>query len=344
MNISARSVFKVLILILVFALMVMTAYTARRELIWIGTAFFIAVSLNPPVGYLSRFMPRRSRGLAAGSVFLVVVLLFTFLITALAPPLVKQSEQLVRNAPGYTNDLVSGNSYVSRQIRAYNLVDRIKQSQSQILGYATSASGSFFMILKGVFSGVAAGVTILVLSYFMLMEGPGWITALWRIIPSRHQKRSQRLLAQMYEAVTGYVTGNILTSLLAATLTAVTLAIIGVPYAIPLGIVLGLFDFLPLVGATIGSIIVVLAALFTSIPAAIIMVIFFIIYQQIENHILQPLVYGRTVRMSPLLVLISVLIGAGIGGILGAIVAIPVGASLQIVLRDIAETHLAAKS
>jgi len=344
MNIPARVVFKVLSLILLFVLVVMVAYTARHELIWIGTAFFIAVALNPAVAYLSRFMPRRSRGLATGSVFLVAVLLFVFLITALTPPLVRQSGQLVHNFPQYTDQLVNGNSFISQAIRNYNLVDHVRQSQDQILKYVSSAGGSFFSILKGVFSSFAAGVTILVLSFFMIMEGPNWTTSFWKMVPAKRKDRAKHLVGQMYDAVTGYVTGNLLTSLLATLLTAGTLAIIGVPYAIPLGILVGLFDLLPLVGASIGAIIVILAALFSSVGAAVIMIIFFLIYQQIENHVLQPLIYGRTVQMSPLLVLISVLIGVGIGGIIGAIVAIPVGASLQIVVRDIASDRLLAKN
>ncbi len=336
MNISARSVLKVLTLILLFSIGVMAAYTARRELIWIATAFFIAVALNPAVDYISRFMPKRSRGLAAGSVFLVVILLFAFLLTALVPPLVKQSDQLIRNFPRYTDQVVNGNSFVSQKVRDYKLVDRVKQSQDQIVHYASSAGGSFIGIVGGIFSSFAAGLTIFILSLFMLLEGPSWVSSFWKSVPASRRKHAQTLAGQMYDAVTGYVTGNLLTSLLAIILTASTLAIIRVPYAIPLGIIVGLFDLLPLVGATIGAVIVVLAALFVSPASAIIMVIFFTIYQQIENHILQPLIYGRTVQMSPLLVLVSVLIGAGVGGILGAIVAVPVGASVQILVRDLA--------
>ncbi len=329
---------------MLFIIMVLAAYTARRVLIWIGTAFFLAVALNPAVEYLSRVMPKRSRGLAAGSVFLIMVLLLTFLVSALAPPIVKQSEQLINNYPQYTNELVYGNSFVSQQIRDNNLVDHVKQSQDQILSYASKAGGSLYSIVGSIFSGFAASLTILVLTYFMLLEGPAWLKALWKIVPAKRLQKTQELMGKMYNAVTGYVTGNILTSVLAAILTAATLAIIGVPYAIPLGILVGLFDFLPLVGATIGSIIVVLAALFTSVGAAVIMTIFFVIYQQIENHVLQPLVYGRTVRMSPLLVLVSVLIGASIGGIIGAVVAIPAGASLRIVLKEFSDNHSTAKN
>ena len=343
MNIQTRSVVKLLTIIFAYAVLIMVAFMARQELIWIGTAFFLAVAINPAVVYLSRVMPKKSRGLAAGSVFLLLVLLFGFLLTSLLPPLIAQSEQFVHNFPRYSDQLINGHSLLSDKIRQYNLVDRIRQSQSQLLSYATSISGSFLTIAKGLFSSFAAGITVLGLTFFMLLEGPNWIEAFWTLVPAGKRGGSRLLAAQMYDAVTGYVTGNVLTSVLAAVITAAMLAILHVHYAITLGILLGLFDFLPLVGATIGSIIVVLAALFASVPAAIVMTIFFIIYQQIENHFLQPLVYGRTVQMSPLLVLVCVLIGAGVGGIIGAIVAIPVGASLRIIFKEVTLRRQARK-
>lgn len=344
MNISSRDILKVLVLILLFVGGVLAVYAVRLQLVWIAAAFFLAVALNPAVEKLVPFMPKRNRGLAAGSVFLAIALVFGFLISALAPPLVHQTETLIKNAPRYTDELVNGDTFVSQKIRDYNLVDRVRSSQDQIIGYVSSAGGSFVSIVSRLFSSVAAGVTIVVLTFFMLIEGPGWMDLLWRILPAKHREHWQRLSRLMYKAVTGYVTGYLFMSALAATLTGIMLAIIGVPYAIPLGILVGIFDFIPLVGATLGAVVVVIAALFSSVGAGIIMAIFFAIYQQVENHVLQPLVQSRSVQMSPLSVLISVLIGVGLAGIMGALVAIPVGASVQILLRDLASRRLAPKS
>jgi predicted PurR-regulated permease PerM len=341
MNISSRTVLKVLGLTTLFIGLVLFAFMVRRELVWVGSAFFFAVALNPAVAQLTRVIPGRSRSLAVTAVFVLAGLFFVLLLTMLIPPLVRQSGQFVRDFPQYTNQIVNGNSIVSQQVRDLNLVGRVRQSQSQLFGYISSAGGSFFTILTGAFSSLAVGVTVLVLTFFMLIEGPGWISAFWSVVPAKRRSRLRPMTDEMYRAVTGYVTGNVLTSILVAAATAVMLAVVGVPYAIPLGIVVGLFDFLPLVGATIGAVIVIIAALFSSVGAAIAMIIFFGIYQQIENHVLQPLVYGRTVAMSPLFVLVSVLVGAGVGGILGALVAIPVGASLQIVVRDLAARQAA---
>lgn len=344
MNIPAREVIKVLSIASAFVLLLLVAYLVRRELVWIGTAFFLAIAVNPAVERLARVMPKHKRGPAIALVFAVGVGVLLFVAIALVPPLVTQSEQLAGNLPHYAGQLEHGNSWISQQIRGLDLQHLARTSQDQLGHYVSSAGGSVFAILRGVFSSFAAGVTILGLMVFMLLEGPGWLERFWRLVPDKNRPHLQRLASQMYEAVAGYVTGNLLTSLLAAVLVAIMLTIVRVPFAIPLGILVGLFDLLPLVGATIGAVLVVVVALFTSATAAIVMLIFFVVYQQLENHFLQPVVYGRTVQMSPLTVLISVLIGAQLGGIIGAIVAIPVGASVQILVRDFTNRRLQART
>ncbi len=337
-SVSARTILKVLSLTAGFVLLLMVAYMTRRELVWIGVAFFLAVALNPAVDWFVR-RARMNRGLAAGAVFAGMLAVFAFIAVTLVPPVIRQSEQLVTNVPGYASELVNGNTVISRQVRSLGLANEIQSSQNELLHYATGAGGSVFKIVQGIFSSFAAGITIIFLTYFMLLEGPGWLAQFWRLVPERRREHGQHLAAQMYRAVTGYVTGNLLTSLLVALLVATMLTLVRVPFAVPLGILVGLFDLLPLVGATIGAIVVVAAALFASFAAAVIMTIFFVVYQQIENHVLQPIIYGRTVQMSPLTVLVSILLGAGLAGIIGAIVAIPVGASVQILLKDFVATR-----
>jgi predicted PurR-regulated permease PerM len=341
MDIPSRTILKVLSLTAGFIGVLMLGYMARHELLWIGTAFFLAIALNPAVDRLSRLMPGRNRLLGVVAVFLCALLLLAVLLVSFVPPLIQQSNQLGHNLPQYTDDLINGHGFVSDQIRQYNLVDRVKESQAQLVSYASSAGTQFFEVLRGVFSSVVAGVTIIGLTFFMCLEGPSWVSAVWQAVPSRRRPHTKQLVGQMYNAVTGYVNGNLLTSLIAATITAIMLAIVGVPAAIPLGIFVGIMDLLPLVGATIGALVVITVALFTSATAAVIMAVYFVIYQQVENHALQPVVYGRTVQISPLLVLIAVLIGAAVMGLIGAIIAIPFFASLQILVKDYAERHLA---
>lgn len=340
MDIPSRTIIKVLSLTVLFGAGLWLVYIAHSQLVWIGTAFFFAVALNSYVEAVTRYMPRKSRGLAIGVVFLVVVSVFAVTISSILPPLIEQSQMLLNNLPHYTDQLAHGKGVFADLVRQYDVAARIRESQEAFAGYATSAGTQFFGILHGLFSSFIAGITIIGLTFFMLMEGPKWTETFWRLVPDDRRQHAQGLASRMYRAVTGYVNGNLLTSLIAALTVTIMLMLVRVPYAVPLGILVGILDLLPLVGATIGAVVVVLVALFTSPWAALIMTGFFLVYQQIENHLLQPIVYGKTVEISPLVVLIAVIIGSAVGGIIGAIVAIPVFASLQILIKDFTERHL----
>lgn len=340
MNISSRTIIKVLSITLIFAGVLLLAYMTRRELTWLGTAFFLAVALNPFVENVRRIMPRRHRGMAIGAVFAVVLSLFSFLIVSFVPPLIQQSEALIHNLPHYAEDMSRGNGPVANFVRDFDVADRLRESQAQILGYLSTASSQFINVVQGVFSSVIAAVTILALTFFMLLEGPRWIEALWSVVPSTRRVHARELVQKMYKAVTGYVLGLLLNGSIAALATTIVLSILHVPYAIPLGIFVGIMDLFPMVGAPIAAAIVFLVALVTSPAAGLAFLIFFLIYQQIENHVLQPIVYGRVVEISPLLVLVAIIMGVSLGGILGAIVAIPVFASLQILIKDYTSRHL----
>ena len=169
----------------------------------------------------------------------------------------------------------------------------------------------------------------------MLLEGPAWMNRIYGVLPEQQQPRWRRVGHDVYRTVGGYVTGNLLISLIAGVASGIVLWIAGVPYVVALGLLVALLDLIPLAGATIAAVLVVLVAIAASgTTAAIIVAVFFIAYQQIENHLIQPLVYGRTVQLSPLAVLVSVLIGAQIAGVLGALAAIPIAGTLQVMLVD----------
>src|SRR5207253_8796054 len=167
---------------------------------------------------------------------------------------------------------------------------------------------------------------------FMVLEGPTWVDRVYSLLPPASQPRWRKIGHDIYTTVGGYVTGNLLISLIAGALTTLVLLLMGVPYAVALGLIVAILDLIPLAGATIAGIIIATVAFIHSIVAGIIVVVFFVVYQQIENHVLQPVVYGRTVQLSPLVVLISVLIGAELAGVLGALAAIPVAGTLQVLL------------
>jgi predicted PurR-regulated permease PerM len=329
MSLSVRSILRVLLVVSAYLALILLAWTVRRELVWIGIAFFLSVALSPAV----RRIPTRRRVTSVLLVFFVAVVIIALVGVAIIPPLVNQSQSLAKNVSQFAQDLQK-NKRVAELLDRYKVLDRVRGQQSQILSALSKAGLSVASVAKGVFSSVAALITILGLTVFMLLEGPTWWSLFLGTQPEERRRRIEGLADQMYRAVTGYVTGNLLTSVVAAVAAAVVLLIVGVPYVVPLAVIVALLDLLPLVGATLAAIIVIIVAFFHSWVAAVVMLVFFIVYQQFENHVLQPLVYGRTVEMSPLLVLISVLIGAGLAGLVGALVAIPIAASIQIVIRD----------
>jgi predicted PurR-regulated permease PerM len=345
MELSNRTIWRVLIITSVYVGLLYLAYHLRRELTWIGAAAFLAMALYPTVESIARWMPRKSRALAAGLVFLSSLLLVSFVIMALTPPLVRQTQGLVHDLPRYADRLDHSHNVVVVYIKEQGWLDDLRSNQSQLLSHLSGITSSAPDLLRGIFSSIAALLTTLVLTFFVLMEGPGWLEAFWQYHPPSKREHRKRLAAEMYQTVTGYVNGNLLTSLVAAVATSVTLAVVGVPFAVPLGILVGIIDLIPLVGATIAAIIIVLMTLLYGSPTkALIMVIYFVIYQQLENHILQPLVYSRTVKLSPLTVVVAGLFGAVLAGLLGALVAIPVAASIQILVRDYFENHFNNKT
>ncbi|HSX41503.1 MAG TPA: AI-2E family transporter [Candidatus Saccharimonadales bacterium] len=343
-QVENRTIFRILTAIAGYSFIIFLAYLLRRELAWVGAAFFLAVALDPAVTYLAKYMPRRSRGLSTGAVFALFLLVLSFLVYSFLPPLMNQTRELIKRTPAYVDEIQHAGGPVGDFVRSNELVDKAKEAQSDILSQAGGAGGSVVGVIKNIFSGVAASLTVLALTFFMLLEAPQWTARFWALYAPTRRTSYQKLSAAMYRAMTGYVTGNLLTSLIAAALTAGMLAVLRVPYAIPLGIVVGIFDLLPLIGATLGALSVLIVALFTSPTAALVMLVFFVLYQQVENHILQPIVYGRTIRMSPLLVLVAAILGASLGGILGAFVAIPITASIKILIAHILEERSKAKS
>jgi predicted PurR-regulated permease PerM len=200
----------------------------------------------------------------------------------------------------------------------------------RIAGGATAALD----VTRSVVTFVAGVVTIAFMTFFMLLEGPSWRDRAIALMPAQVQPRAHNIAHEISRTIGGYVTGNLLISVIAGLATTLVLLAVGVPFALALGLLVAILDLIPLAGATLGAIIVTLVALTDSVTSGLIVLGFFVIYQQLENHLLQPIVYGRTVKLSPLAILISVLIGAEVAGVIGALAAIPVAGTIQILIGD----------
>ena len=340
-----RTVLSLLVIIISVAVVLEVIWIARHVLTWIAISLFLALALNPAVEWLQRRGLRR-RGAAAAVAYLlalgfVVAIGFTFV-----PTLVHQVNDFVNKLPDYAHDVTHGRGRLGFLETKYHIQERIRKAVSD--GGATKVlglSGVALSVAKSVISIVVATVTILFMTYFMLLEGPKWVERVYGLLPEPSRPRWRNVGHEIYRTVGGYVTGNLLISLIAGSLTTIVLLILGVPYAVALGLIVAILDLIPLAGATIAAILIGTVAFIHSIPAGIIVIVFFILYQQVENHLLQPLVYGRTVQLSPLVVLISILIGAELAGILGALGAIPVAGSIQVVINDwLAHRHEHART
>jgi predicted PurR-regulated permease PerM len=332
--VHARTVAMVLAIVLAFAIALWLIFAARRVIIWAFIALFLALALNPAVCYFER--RRMPRAGAVGLVMLLALLSLVGIGFILIPPLVDNVRDFIDAAPGLVRDLTHGRGRLGFLERDYHVVERVRTAvQGKGAATALGATKPLLDIVTSFVTFVVATLTIVFLTAFMLLEGPAWVARFESWVPERARPHWTRTLDGIYRTVGGYVTGNLVISLIAGVSTTIVLWIVGVPYAVALGVIVALLDLIPLAGATIGAVLVGVVAFIHSILAGIVVVAFFIAYQQLENHVLQPLVYGRTVQLSPLAVLLSVLVGAEVFGIIGALAAIPIGGSAQVIAREV---------
>jgi predicted PurR-regulated permease PerM len=330
-----RTIFRVLLIVLLVAITLEVVWIARHVLAWVVISLFLALALNPLVGAIQR-RTRLSRGAAIVVAYLICAIVIAGVAATFLPKLIDEVNGFVQATPNYVDDVTHGRGRLGFLETKYHVVEKVRAQvenggASKVLGL----SGAALSVTKSVITILLATVTIIFLTFFMLLEGRDWVERLYSLFPERSQDRWRAVGDDIYKTVGGYVTGNILISVIAGTAATIVLLIMGVPYAVALGLLVALLDLVPLAGATVAGIIVVGVAFLHSIPAGIVLLIFVIVYQQLENHFLQPMIYGRTVQLSPLIVLVSVLVGAELAGVLGALAAIPVAGSLQVLVRDL---------
>jgi predicted PurR-regulated permease PerM len=329
-----RTIFTVLGAIIAVALLIEIVLIARHVITWILISLFLALALNPLVEFFQHRVVRR-RGLAIALSYVVVGAAVAAIGALFVPTLIDQVRDLVNALPGYVDDLTHGRGRFGFLQTKYHIVDKVRDAvreggASKLLGL----SGTALAITKSVITIVVGTITIIFMTFFMLLEGPNWMERFYALLGPEREERWRNVGHDIYRTVGGYVTGNLLISLIAGGSATIVLAIMGVPYSVALGLVVAFLDLIPLAGATLALLIVGTVAFLHTIIAGIVVVAYFIAYQQIENHFLQPVIYGRTVQLSPLAVLIAVLIGAELAGILGALAAIPVAGAIQVLIRD----------
>jgi predicted PurR-regulated permease PerM len=330
-----RTILTAAALIVGVAIVLWVVWMSRRVLVWAPVSVFLALALNPAVEAL-QLRGLRQRAAAAAVVYLLAIATIAGIGALIVPTIVQQVNDLVDAAPGYVRDLTAGRGPLGFLETKYHVVERVQDAVKGDGGSGRLAGGASAAldVTRTVVTFVVGVVTITFMTFFMLVEGPAWLERLYGLMPARSQARWRAIGHDIYRTVGGYVTGNLLISLIAGVATTIVLYLVGVPYALALGLLVAILDLIPLAGATFAAIVVTLVALTQSVTAAVVVLAFFIVYQQLENHLLQPLVYGRTVQLSPLAILISVLVGAEVAGVIGALGAIPVAGTIQILIVD----------
>jgi predicted PurR-regulated permease PerM len=335
-QVPVRTILATIGLVLVTAVALLLLYEVQRVLVWIVVALFFTVALYPVTGWVERRVTRGHRTVATILVFFVLVLLLAGLLTAFAVPLAQEGASFATQLPQLIDDTRSGRGPVGGLLARTHVLDWVQSHQAQILGYASGLTGSASSVLKGVATGVAGVITVFILALLMVLEGPKVVSGVLNLVDDPHSReRLRSVSADCAKSITGYISGNLLISIICGALTYLTLKIMGVPFAGLIALFVGLADLIPLVGATIGAVAALVAAGIHSISALVVVAIFFVAYQQLENHVLQPVILSRTVKLNPLAVLVAILVGVELAGILGALLAIPVAGIVQVIIRDV---------
>ncbi|HEU5035080.1 MAG TPA: AI-2E family transporter [Mycobacteriales bacterium] len=312
------------------ALLIDGIVLARQVLILILVSAFLAVGLDPAVRWLVR------RGLKRSLAVLVIVLaalgFFGGFVAAVAPPIAKQTTQLVKNTPDYVERLTKNPTIKSLDNR-YHFVAKVQKRAAQ--GININALGGLFGVGKAILGFVASTFTVIILTIYFLANLTGIKRTMYRIVPRTRRARVGLLSDEILNRVGGYVLGNLATSFVAGLVTFIWLEAWGVPYPVALAMFVAITDLIPLIGATLGAIGVTLVAFFQGVPVGVATLIYYLAYQQFENYVLQPRVMKRTVDVAPVVTIVAALLGAALLGVLGALIAVPIAAGVQLVLTEV---------
>jgi predicted PurR-regulated permease PerM len=330
-----RAALRTVLIVVAVALTLYLIYLLQKPLTWLVIAAFIAIAMSGPVNLLQRHM---KRGLAIALAYLALVMIPIALGALLIPSLVNQIEDLSKNVPQYADDVteyVEDNETLQNLNEKYDFTGELQNLADDLPSKIGDAAGVLQDIGVGVVNSIFAAVTILILSIFMVGGGRRWAEAFVRAQPPDRAERVERALQHIANAIGNYVAGALVQATIAGVSAFVVLSILGAPFAGPLALIVAFFDLIPVVGATIAAVLIAIVMIFVDWPVGLIIwVIWAIAYQQIENYVIQPQIQRRAVEVEPFIVLVAVLFGTTLFGILGALVAIPTAATLQIVWRE----------
>ncbi len=336
-TVSNRTIFRIIVAAILAIIFFAAVRHSAHTLTLIGVSLFLSLALNAPVHSLAARLPgpfKGKRSFATAASIVVVLVALGLFLWAVAPPLVRQTTNFVQDAPSLVVQARDQNSSLGKFIRSHHLQGEFSTLSRQLSTRVGSLGGTAVTTVTRIGSSLFSTLTVIVLTVMMLVEGPRWRRIFEQLVPKRHTARTQRLARDMHKVIRGYVNGQVLLAAIASLLIVPMLFILHIPNALALMVIVFICGLIPMVGHTIGAIIVTTVALFHSPLTAVIILAYYILYQQIENYVVQPRIQANATNMSALLVFISVLLGANFGGLLGALVAIPVMGCIRVAVLD----------
>lgn len=338
-TVSTESIVKTILVAFAAYILFRVVGDISHQLTLIFVSMFLAIALNPAVTWLTVRLKSKSRTRATGVAYLFVMTVLVCLGLLIIPPLVSQTTEFIKEVPQTISNFKTQDSAAANFVRKYGLTDQLDKLSKDFSGRFGDVSGPFFSTATRVGGTIVSFVTVLILTFMMLVEGPLWYGRLMLLVPEKDRAHRHRIAKKMYKVVTGYVNGQVLIAGIAAVFAVVALMIFSTIFdakvnVIALGGIIFLFGLIPLIGNIIGATLVALFCLFSSTSLAIAVSIYFLVYQQLENATLQPYIQSRSNQLTPLIVFLAALLGVGLGGIVGALAAIPIAGCLRIVLED----------
>lgn len=336
------------LVVLAFVLAIYLVIEARQPLTLVGVALFLALALNPPVSFIAGRLPSKSRVGGTALAYLFVLTILGTMLFLVVPPVIEQSSKFASTVPQIIDQVSQQQHFVNDFVRRYGLEGQLLASIESAKNQAASVANSIgTTLVNGVttlFNGALTMIFVLVLTFLMLIEGPSWLTRIWGLYQNpKKLERHRNIVYKMYKVVVGYVNGQMLVALIAATCTLITILLLSVLFplpanlALPLATIVFFTGLIPMVGATIGAILIVLVLLLNNTTAAIIFLVYFIIYQQVENNFISPTIQSKKVELSALSVLVAILIGVELFGLLGGLISIPLAGCIRVLMVDYLE-------
>jgi len=344
-EIDTKTFIRFWLVVIGFILAGLVLYSARTALIIIGMAFFLAVILSPSVNLLAKVLPNKNRVLSTAIAYIAVVLFLGIVIFLVIPPIVNQTVKFAQNVPNLIDSTTQQSSGITKFIKQSNLqpeVDQVFNSlKSSATHFVSGVGNSLISSIGSVLSILTATILVVVLTFLMLVEGPTWVNRLWKLYRDKERMtRHRAILEKMYNVINNYAIGQLSVSAIDGFIAGLSVFILSLIFTVPSGlaittaVVLFLSSLVPLFGAMIGAIFISLVLALNNITAAIIFLLFFIVYQQVEANFISPKIQSKRNDLSVLTVLIAVTIGIYLFGIIGGIISIPVAGCIKVLVDN----------